>query len=359
MERGKLRWTSTRRLQPQPFSRGKRGKPAATSSFPAVTQSAFRLAGLPGDSWAFAVCIWIAVVIALCTNFWLQLEAPASAALTVAILAEPTRGQALEKAAYRLIATIIGVAASIAIVGFLSQARDLILAAFAVWLGLCVYAAGLLDGYRTYAAVLSGYTVRLIAVQQLDSPQRVFESSVARGAAIAVGVLSITLMNDLLFAPDRHPRLVAQLAAIHRRIRDYAKAMIRNEPTDSQAIAALIRELVALRPEITSLATEASSGPVRSAAARSASVALVAELHAIRVLDALPEVRRNGNGAVDLPIHHRCSWRPTVGGGERTARRRISVHLARRGPEFMNSLQAIHRVRGPNRLRPGAFRAIK
>jgi uncharacterized membrane protein YccC len=258
------------------------------NSISEATQFAFRLAGLPGSSWAFAVRIWIAVVVALCTSFWLQLDAPSSAAVTVAILAEPTRGRALEKAGYRLIATIIGVAASIAIVSFLSQARDLILAAFAIWLGLCVYAAGLLDGYRAYAAVLSGYTVGLIAVQQLDSPQLVFESGMARGAAVAVGILSITVVNDLLFAPDRHPQLLAQLAAIHRRVRDYAKAMIRNEPTDPLASAALTRELVALRPEITSLATEASSGPVRSVAARNAAVALVAELHAIRTLDALP-----------------------------------------------------------------------
>jgi uncharacterized membrane protein YccC len=81
------------------------------------------------------------------TSFWLQLEAPSSAALSVLILAEPTRGQALAKAGYRLIATILGTAASIAITGFLSQSGDLILAAFAAWIGLCVYAAGLLDGY--------------------------------------------------------------------------------------------------------------------------------------------------------------------------------------------------------------------
>jgi hypothetical protein len=31
-------------------------------------------------------------LIALCTSLWLQLEAPSSAALTVAILAEPARG---------------------------------------------------------------------------------------------------------------------------------------------------------------------------------------------------------------------------------------------------------------------------
>ena len=260
----------------------------ATSAVPAPTQFAFSLAGLPISSWAFAVRLWIAVIISLVTSFWLQLEAPFSAALTVVILAEPTRGQALAKGSWRLIATIIGVAASIAIVGFLNQSGDLILAAFAAWLGLCVYAAGLLDGYRAYAAVLSGYTVGLIAVQQIDSPQRVFESGFSRGAAIAVGILSITIVNNLLLAPDRYPRLLVQLAAMHRRIREYAKAVIWDEVTDATAAATLMREIVALRPEIASLATEASGGPLRGAAARSTMVALVAELHAVRALAALP-----------------------------------------------------------------------
>src|SRR5215470_890814 len=258
----------------------------ATSALPAATQFAFRLAGLRVSSWAFAVRLWIAITIALCTSFWLQLEAPSSAALTVLILAEPTRGQTLAKAGWRLIATIIGVAASIAIVGFLNQSGDLILAAFAAWLGLCVYAAGLLDGYRAYAAVLSGYTVALIAVQQIDSPQRVFESGMSRGAAIAVGVLSVTFVNSLLLAPDRYPRLMVQLAAIHRRIREYAKAVIRDEVTDATATASLMREIVAFHPEIASLATESSSGLLRGAAARSTTVALVAELHAVRALAA-------------------------------------------------------------------------
>src|SRR5262249_30306187 len=162
------------------------------------------------------------------------------------------------------------------------------LAAFAAWIGLCVYAAGLLDGYRAYAAVLSGYTVGFIAVQQIDGPQHVFESGMARGAAIAVGVLSLVLVNSLLLAPDRYPQLKVQLAAIHRRIREYAKAVIRDEGSDATAGATLIREIVALRPEIASLATESSSGTLTSAAARSTVVALVAELRAVRALAALP-----------------------------------------------------------------------
>ncbi|WP_246671455.1 MULTISPECIES: FUSC family protein [unclassified Mesorhizobium] len=253
-----------------------------------TAQSPFTVAGFPVWSWAFAVRIWMAAIVALLVSFWLQLEVPSSAMLTVMILAEPTRGQALEKAGYRLIATVIGVVASIAIVGSLSQTRELLLVAFAAWMGLCIYACGLLDGYRAYAAVLSGYTVAFIAIQQIDNPQSVFEAAMERGAAIAVGVLSITLVNDLLLAPDRHPQLGTQLAVLHRRVRSYARAAIRGQATDTVAVATLIRAIVALRPDISSLATESSSGPVRSDAARSAMVALIAELQAVRALEVLP-----------------------------------------------------------------------
>ncbi|OQW59347.1 MAG: hypothetical protein A4S14_05085 [Proteobacteria bacterium SG_bin9] len=250
----------------------------------------FTVAGFSLQSWGFAIRIWIAAVVALLVSFWLQLQAPSTAIITVMILAEPTRGQALQKAGYRLIATALGVAASIAIVGLLSQTRDLMLLAFAAWMGLCVYACGLLDGYRAYAAVLSGYTVALIAIQQIDNPLHVFDAAMDRGAAIAVGALSITLVNDLLFAPDRHPQIGVQLAALHRRVWSYAQSVIRGEVVDVMAVAALIRDTVALRPDITSLAAESSSGSVRSAAARSAMVALISDLHAVRALAGLPEV---------------------------------------------------------------------
>ncbi|MET3521851.1 FUSC family protein [Mesorhizobium abyssinicae] len=257
---------------------------ATTTSLPLT------VAGFPIQSWAFALRIWIAAIVALLASFWLQLSTPSSAMLTVMILAEPTRGQALEKAGYRLIATVIGVAASIAIVGSLSQTRDLLLVAFAAWMGLCIYACALLDGYRAYAAVLSGYTVGLVAIQQIDTPLHVFETAMDRGAAIAVGVLSITIVNDLLSAPDRHPQLGVQLAALHRRVRNYAQAVVSGESTDAVAVAALMREIVALRPDISSLAAETSSGPAKSAAARSAIVELVAELQSVRALAELPAI---------------------------------------------------------------------
>jgi uncharacterized membrane protein YccC len=262
------------------------------------------LARIPAGSWAFGIRIWLAVVVALAASFWLELEAPASAAVTVAILAEPTRGRALEKALFRLIATVIGVTAAIVIVALFSQTRDLLLAAFAGWIGLCVYAAGLLDGNRAYAAVLSGYSVGLIAIQQIDAPNQVFQSGMERGAAIAVGIAAIALVNDLLAAPDNYPQLASSLAALHLRVGDYAKALLRDAAADLTTAAGLMGDIAALRPEIASLVMESASGSIRSAAARSTAVALVAQVHAVRVLSAVvastaPNLRTTIAAALD------------------------------------------------------------
>lgn len=253
-----------------------------------VAQQIFKPLGFPIASWAFAFRIWVAALLALYVSFWLQLEAPSSALLSVAILAEQTRGQALEKAGFRIIATIVGVVASIVIVSLFSQTRDLLLIALAAWLGSCIYISGLFDGNRAYAGVLSGYTVAFIAVQQLDNPGHVFESSMARGAAICVGIISITIVNDLLLAPHRHPKLLAQLTDIHRRVREHAMKALRGRAVRHVDSARLIGEIAALRPDISGLAVESSDGHMRAAAAHNAAAALVTEIHAGRMLNALP-----------------------------------------------------------------------
>ena len=261
------------------------GRLSAVSSTLATGPAVF--AGLPLSSWAFAIRIWLAVVVALYAAFWLELEAPSSAAVTVAILALPTRGQVLGKAVFRLLATVLGVAASFAITGLFTQCDGLLLGAFAVWLGICVYAGGLLDGNRAYAAALSGYTVAIVAVQAIDNPQHVFANGMQRGAAITVGVLAVTLVNDLLAAPDDHPHVLAQLETLRRRVVSYAQRAIRGIAAPAPMAAGLLRDIVALRPQIASLAAELNNGPVRSAAARNAMAGLVAAMFAARALEKL------------------------------------------------------------------------
>jgi uncharacterized membrane protein YccC len=245
-------------------------------------------AGLPASSWAFALRIWLALIITLYVSFWFELAAPAAAATAVAVQALPTRGQGLEKALYLLLATLIGVVASIAIAGLFSQTAGLLLAVFGISVGLCVYGTGVLDGNRAFAAAYCCITIALIAVQQIDSPQQVFLSAVERGAALAVGVIAAALVNDIFAAPDYHPVLHGRLAALHRQVMSYVESVVRGEASSARTAAGLLRDIAAMHPEITSLAAESSNGNARNAAARTAMVDIVGELFLARALAVLP-----------------------------------------------------------------------
>jgi uncharacterized membrane protein YccC len=292
-------------------------------------------AGFPASSWAFAVRTWLACLLALYASFWLQLESPSSAAITVAILALPTRGQGMEKAGFRLLATVIGVAASIAIAGFFSQTDGLLLAVFSVWVGICVFAVGMLDGNQAYAAALCCITVALIAIQQIDSPQQVFPTGVARGAALAIGVLATSLINDVLAAPNYHPVLLGRLDALHRQVKEYLQRAVCGETTAATTAAGLLRDIVSLRPEVASLATESSSGTARSAAARSAMVNLVSELHLARALTVLPVHAGGQNGDPSHLMQICRNW--------------LSAELARKDDDVLGNLDALQAGRHPPR----------
>jgi uncharacterized membrane protein YccC len=124
-------------------------------------------------------------MLALCAAFWLQLENPSSAAVTVAILAQPTRDQALSRALHRCLGTAVGFITSLVLValfraGACPHARQRLNMASAVRVrrelsGGCP---------SIWRAVLSGYNVEIIAVDNMDSPQNVFDTGVARDAVI-------------------------------------------------------------------------------------------------------------------------------------------------------------------------------
>lgn len=215
------------------------------------------------------------MVLALYAAFWLEIDGASSAATCVAILALPTRGQSFEKAAYRSLATVIGLAASIAIAGLFLQARDLFLVAYAGWLGLCVFAAGMLDGNRAYGAVLSGYTVAIVAVTKIDAPRDVFLTGMNRGAAIAIGIAATALVSDLFAAPNVHTKLLDDLRATRRKVAGFAGRALRDGSAEDEAAASLLKALAALHPEISAAAAEVPGGRARAAAARSIAAALV------------------------------------------------------------------------------------
>src|ERR1700692_3158769 len=85
---------------------------------------------IPVHIWAYAFRVSLAALVALYVAFWLQLGGASSAAVTVAILAQPPRGAALAKAANRIAATLIGPTMSVVIAGLFPGERIGMLGAF-------------------------------------------------------------------------------------------------------------------------------------------------------------------------------------------------------------------------------------
>ena len=239
-------------------------------------------AGFPLSAWAFALRNWSAMLLALYVAFWLQLDGASTAATCVGILALPTRGQMLQKAIYRIAGTILGLIAAFIIAGLLNEVRDLLLVASAAWISLCVFAACLLDGNRAYGAVLSGYTVAIVTISNIDSPQDVFEAGVNRGAAIAIGILAIAITSELVFTPDMFPKVLDGIEAAHGRVRAFANMSLRRGASDPVEVAELLGDITALRPDTTLLRVEQFVGDTRSAAARAAGVSLIHQIRAAR-----------------------------------------------------------------------------
>jgi uncharacterized membrane protein YccC len=239
---------------------------------------------IPVHIWAHAFRIWLAAVVALYVAFWLQLGGASSAAVTVAILAQPTRGAALAKAANRAAATLTGATMSVVIAGLFPGDRIGMLGAFICWICVCVFVASYLRGYQAYAAVLSGYTVAIIALVNIDTPQNVFTTMTDRVAAIAIGILCVTLINDVFGSPPVWRELDRRIRDIWRDVRSYARDVLNGNPENPERTGAFLTQISGLRDQVDIVAHDMADGRHRAAGARSAMLALIEIVQQVRLL---------------------------------------------------------------------------
>ena len=249
-------------------------------------------------AWAFALRIWIAMMLALSAAFWLQLDSASSAATCVAILAQPKRGQAISKAIYRLLGTLIGAAVSIVVMALFGQDRVLLFVTFTAWLGLCVFVAQYLQDTRAYGAMLSGYTVAIIALGQIDDPQGTFDAAVSRVAVIVLGIVAITFINDALASPSTWRTLLPQLRNAWDGTRAYARETLAEGDLGATRTAALIRTIAPMRADASAIAGELDDGRLRAAGARSCIAALYVMAASVRTAAAAAAHLRNPSPAV-------------------------------------------------------------
>ncbi len=173
---------------------------------------------------------------------------------------------------------------SVVIAGLFPGERIGMLGTFICWICICVFVASYLRGYQAYAAVLSGYTVAIITLVNIDTPQNVFTTMTNRMAAITIGILCVTLINDVFGSPPVWRELDRRIRDIWRDVRSCARDVLSGNEEGSDRAGALLAQISGLRDQVDIVAHDMADGRLRAAGARSAMLALIEIVQQVRLL---------------------------------------------------------------------------
>ena len=172
----------------------------------------------------FGVRLWASVCLALYIAFWLELPNAYWAGTTAAIVCQPHLGASLRKGWYRLIGTVIGAVAVVVLTACFPQDRAPFLVGLALWGAGCAFVSTLLKNFAAYSAALAGYTVAIIASQQLGATGgpdgQAFMLAVYRASEICIGIVSAGIVLAGTDFGQARRRLGALFAAISSEITD-------------------------------------------------------------------------------------------------------------------------------------------
>src|SRR6266480_2027018 len=190
----------------------------------------------------FAFKTFLAGLLALFLAFWLGLDEPRWALLTVFVVSQPDSGLVLAKGFYRILGTIAGLLVSIALVFGLAQYGELFVAALAVWICFCNFAARAVRNFASYGFQLAGYTVAIVGIPAALNPAGAYPLVVARFTEIALGIICAALVSRLILVRELSPRRVERVRALTRRADGFATALL-DPNADRERVAAERSEL--------------------------------------------------------------------------------------------------------------------
>ncbi|MDE1168774.1 MAG: FUSC family protein [Pseudomonas sp.] len=162
----------------------------------------------PARDWFYGLRTFIASMLALYVAMKLEMPRPYWAMATVYIVSSPFVGPTVSKAVYRAVGTFVGAAAAVLFVPLFVQTPMLLAVVVAVWTGTLLFLSLHLRTANSYALMLAGYTLPLIALPVVDNPLNVFEIASARTQEIFLGIISAALIGSIFW-----PRRLAPVLA--------------------------------------------------------------------------------------------------------------------------------------------------
>jgi uncharacterized membrane protein YccC len=219
-----------------------------------------------GPPLTFGLRLWASVCLALYVAFWLELDNAYWAGTSAALVCQPQLGASLRKGWFRMIGTVVGAVAIVLLAVCFPDDRVPFLIGLALWGGACAFAATVLHNFAGYAAALSGYTVAIIAGDQLGPTGGVngdiFMLAVFRLSEIAIGIVCAGIVlagTDLGGARHRLATVFADLTAGIAAGVMRTLVLVGPELPDTQSIRRdFIRRVIALDPLIDQTLGESS-----------------------------------------------------------------------------------------------------
>ncbi|WP_031362569.1 FUSC family protein, partial [Caballeronia sordidicola] len=149
--------------------------------------------------WTFSLKTFAAGMLALYIAFYFDLPRPYWALASVYIVSNPFVGATRSKALYRVIGTVLGALASIALVPPFAETPYLLSALIALWTGVFVYISILTRAARNYVFLLASYSLSVIALPALSNPLSIFDVAVARTEEITLGIVCASIVGSVFF----------------------------------------------------------------------------------------------------------------------------------------------------------------
>ncbi len=246
-----------------------------------------------GSPLLFGVRLWAAVSLALYVAFQLQFDNAFWAGTSAAIVCLPYLGASMRKAWFRIIGTMIGAVAIVALSACFPQDRAGFLLSLTLWGSLCALLATVLRNFSAYGAALAGYTAAIIAGDELGTASgpngQVFMLSITRVSEICIGIACAGLVLAGTDFGTARRRLAAVLAQVASDIAGRFASMMQSPSLAGQTQVSrheLIRRVIALDPLIDEVIGESSEIRYHSPVLQQAIDGLLAALAGWRTISA-------------------------------------------------------------------------
>ena len=186
------------------------------------------------DALLFSAKTFAAAMLAYYIALRIGLPRPSWAIITAYLVSQTSAGASLSRGVYRLAGTLVGAAATVAIIPTFVSEPIVCSLVLACWIGFCLFLSLLDRTPRAYAFVLAGYTASLIGFPGVAEPEAIFDTALVRVQEIGLGILCAVLIHRFVLPRPMTGQFMGKVAATLRDARRLAGDALRGASDPQQ-----------------------------------------------------------------------------------------------------------------------------